>query len=327
MKIKKQFFSGVVRAFWISLAGVLVLSLAMVNPVRADGVPDLTVASTHSGVFSQGGAASYTITVTNLGTATGSTDGITAVTVTDTLPAGLTATGMGGDGWTCPVPVDGVVPPPLTCTRTDVSTILTIGNSYPDITLDVAVDPDAAVDAPYILVNEVTVDGGGEANTSNNIDSDDTTITQKPDLEITMVDSGDFVQGGVDKTYTITVKNVGHAPTNGTAIIVDDFSVDADLTVKSIGGTNWTCVGLVCTRDAGHLILDVGSSFETITLTVDVHLDAGATVTNQADLSGSERGGDLNTTNNSASKAASVIQKPDLTVKKEHTGNFIQGGV
>jgi len=52
MKIKTQFFAGVVRAFgMISLAGLLILTLGMVNSVQAVGVPDLTIDVSHLGNF------------------------------------------------------------------------------------------------------------------------------------------------------------------------------------------------------------------------------------------------------------------------------------
>ena len=60
--------------------------------------PDLTISKTHVGNFTQGQAsASYTITATNSGT--GPTSG--TVTVTDTVPTGLTPTAIGGSGWIC----------------------------------------------------------------------------------------------------------------------------------------------------------------------------------------------------------------------------------
>src|SRR4029434_8869693 len=56
-------------------------------------VPDVTVTKTHAGAFTQGQVgAIYTLTVNNVGT--GATAG--TVTVTDTLPSGLTATGLSG---------------------------------------------------------------------------------------------------------------------------------------------------------------------------------------------------------------------------------------
>src|SRR6202021_2832782 len=63
------------------------------------GVPDLTIAKTANGTFTQGDAAdTYTITVSNAGGA--STSG--TVTVTDTLPAGLSPTAADNatiNGW------------------------------------------------------------------------------------------------------------------------------------------------------------------------------------------------------------------------------------
>src|SRR5205823_1229946 len=63
--------------------------------------PDLTITKTHVGNFTQGDTGkTYTITVTNSGTA--ATTG--TVTVSDTVPSGLTATAIGGTGWTCTQP-------------------------------------------------------------------------------------------------------------------------------------------------------------------------------------------------------------------------------
>src|SRR5205807_7793225 len=93
--------------------------------------PDLSIAKTHVGNFSQGQAgASYAITVTNVGT--GPTLG--TVTVVDTLPAGLTATAINGTGWGCTLAT-------LTCTRADV---LVASASYPSITVTVNVAANAA---------------------------------------------------------------------------------------------------------------------------------------------------------------------------------------
>ena len=65
------------------------------------GVPDLTITKSHSGNFAAGQTgATYTITATNSGNA--ATSG--TVTVTDTVPTGLTATAIAGTGWTCTQP-------------------------------------------------------------------------------------------------------------------------------------------------------------------------------------------------------------------------------
>ena len=117
--------------------------------------PDLTLAKTHAGSFTQGQtAATYTLTVTNGGRcATAGT-----VTVTDTVPSGADGDGDHGDGWTCTQPAG-------PCTRSDV---LAAGASYPAITLTVNVASNAAAS----VTNTATVSGGGETNTANDSASD-----------------------------------------------------------------------------------------------------------------------------------------------------------
>ncbi len=121
---------------------------------------------------------SYSITVGNAGAA--ATTG--AVTVTDTLPAGLTPTGDSGtsNGWT--VSTNGQT---VTATRADV---LAGGASYPALTLTVAV----ANNAPAGVTNTASVAGGGEVNTASGSDSDPTTINLVADLTIGVTDPGNF---------------------------------------------------------------------------------------------------------------------------------------
>ena len=123
-------------------------------------VSDLTIATAQAGTFTQADAGdTYTITVTNSGT--GATSG--TVTVVDTLPSGLTATGLTGAGWTVNFPT-------LTATRADP---LAANGSYPALTLTVNVSSTAASS----VTNTATVSGGGETNTSNDTSSTVTPIT------------------------------------------------------------------------------------------------------------------------------------------------------
>src|SRR5258708_40371165 len=69
--------------------------------VTAPPTPDLTITKTHVGNFTQGDTGKqYTITVTNNGT--GATSGM--VSVSDTVPSGLTTTGISGTNWNCTQP-------------------------------------------------------------------------------------------------------------------------------------------------------------------------------------------------------------------------------
>ncbi len=121
--------------------------------------PDLAIAKSHSGGFVQGDTGkTYTIAVSNTGTL--ATTG--TVIVTDTLPAGLTATALSGTGWTTNLS-------PLSATRSDT---LVASSSYPPLTLTVSVDANATSGT-----NVATVAGGGESNTANNTASDPTSIT------------------------------------------------------------------------------------------------------------------------------------------------------
>ena len=127
--------------------------------VTTAGSPDLAIAKSHAGNFTQGDTAdTYTITVTNIGT--GSSSG--SVIVTDAPPAGLTITAMSGSGWTANLGSS-------TCTRSDA---LAAGASYSPITVTVSV----ATNAPASVTNTAIVSGGGESNTANDTASDPTTV-------------------------------------------------------------------------------------------------------------------------------------------------------
>ena len=120
---------------------------------------DLVIAKSHTGNFTPGQTgAQYTITVTNNGNA----PTLGTVTVTDTLPAGLTATAISGSGWTCTQPSG-------PCMRSDV---LNNGSSYPALTLTVNV----AANASGTLTNSAAVSGGADMVYTNNSASDPTTI-------------------------------------------------------------------------------------------------------------------------------------------------------
>ncbi len=127
--------------------------------VGTDGMPDLAIAVTHTGTFTQGDSGdTYTITVTNIGTAVSSG----AVAVTNILPAGLTAVGFSGPGWTADLGE-------LTCTRSD---SLLPGAAYPPVTLTVNV----SASSPPSVTNVAIVYGGGDTNAANNAAIDVTVI-------------------------------------------------------------------------------------------------------------------------------------------------------
>jgi uncharacterized repeat protein (TIGR01451 family) len=300
---------GVVRALEVLLFGVLcAVMLAWAQRGNAQSGPDLTITKTHSGNFTQSQiGATYTIIVTNSGTSdvlSGNT-----VTVTDTLPAGLTATSFGGNGWGgC---ILGAAP---ACSRGGGNTVLAPGASYPPLTLMVTVDSNA----PASVTNTVTVSGGGDINTGNNSASDPTTIDSGPDLTIAKTHIGNFTQSQIGATYTVTVSNSGGAVSANNTVTVTD-ALPAGLTATSFGGNGWGgCIlgaAPACSRGGGNTVLAPGASYPPLTLTVTVDSNAPASVTNTVTVSG---GGDINTGNNSASDPTTINSgPPDTTI----TGN------
>ena len=162
--------------------------------------PDMRMTKSHVGSFYLGQVgAQYTLTASNVGQTASS--GL--VTVTDNLPAGLTATAASGTGWTCTVGA------PTTCTRSDV---LAAGASYPAITLTVDVSSQAVTP----LTNSVIVSGGGEINTTNNTATDSTIINPKISVNKTRL-------GGAATTL-----NFGFVGTNGLPTALTNIVTTAD---------------------------------------------------------------------------------------------------
>ena len=181
--------------------------------------PVWAVIATHTGTFSQGQTgATYTLTVANT-VWTDQTSG--NVTVTETLPPGLSLVSMSGTGWTC-------TPGAPTCTRTDP---LAAGASYPVITLTVNV---AA--APPWVTNSVTVSGGGLATATA---TDLTTITSAAPIgpQISsggIVNAATSLSGGIAPNEFISLKGTGLGPATG---VVSTITTQLAGTSVLIGGT------------------------------------------------------------------------------------------
>ena len=166
-------------------------------------VADLAINKTHSGNFTVGQNGTYTISVSNNGPS--SEPGV--ITVTDTLPAGLSYVSATGTGWTC-----GAVGQVVTCTHAGP---LANGASLPDITLTVGV---AATAAPSVT-NTASVAGTAFDNQAGNDSSSDLTTVLQPDLSTSTKSVVDLNGGDADPgdtlRYTITlIESGGVAATN-----------------------------------------------------------------------------------------------------------------
>jgi uncharacterized repeat protein (TIGR01451 family) len=245
----------------VSAATVILPAASTATSTPTADPPVLTVSTAHSGRLRQGDSAdAYTLTVSNAATAGPATG---TVTVTDTLPPGLTPVEMTGDGWTCSLAPAALPPtssgrnaPPNTyepqpaCQRSD---SLAPGSAYPPITLRVAV----ANNTQPAVTNTASVSGGGAAQSGTG--TDPTTIGQLPAL----VTSGYPSAGGIlyapftrghsgANTYTIAVANDGYAATSAPVTLHADLP--GGLTATSITAAGgWTCevATLTCTTKPG----------------------------------------------------------------------------
>jgi uncharacterized repeat protein (TIGR01451 family) len=266
--------------------------------------PDMTITKSHTGNFEQGQTgANYTITASNSGLLATTA----AVTVTDTLPTGLTPTAISGTGWSCTLAT-------ITCTRSDV---LAAGASYPAITLTVNV----ASNAPISVTNAATVSGGGETNAGNDQATDATTIEASgPDMTITKSHTGNFYARETGATYTITASNIGASPTTGTVTVTD--TLPTGLTATVMAGTGWICTlaTLTCTRSDA---LASGLSYPPITLTVNVSSSAPSLVTNAATVAG---GGETVTSNDTATDSTTILNLATSSISSMFPDTAVAGG-
>ncbi len=204
-------------------------------------VSDLTVALTPATSFTAGGTGSYRIAVTNAGSQP--TRG--TVTVTASLPVGLTATSLLGPGWTITQGTGSTV----SARR---GSALPPGESYPDLTLDLTV----AAGAPPFLSTSVTVAGGDEIRTVNNVATHLTSILTSSTSQI-LLSSDRYAVPEANGNVPITLRRTGN-PTgtatvrvrtvNGTATAPGDFeAVDRIITFSD--GESTQMVNISVTAD------------------------------------------------------------------------------
>ena len=144
----------------------MLLNAAFVPPTRPGscgldfGVPDAAITLSHSGTFYAGGAGVYTVGVSN----TGTDSTLNAITVTDTLPAGLAYVSATGTGWS--FSVSGQI---VTATYAGA---LPAGATAP---FTITVTPSAA--AVPSVTNRAYVSTGGDSNAANDSASDPTAVS------------------------------------------------------------------------------------------------------------------------------------------------------
>ncbi|MEO7962459.1 MAG: hypothetical protein ABIT38_00960 [Gemmatimonadaceae bacterium] len=274
--------------------------------------PDLALSKLAVGSFAAGKNASYSLTVTNVGSA--STTGTT--TMTDVLPAGVTFVSATGSGWSCSA-VAGTV----TCTTT---TIFTAGStSVVQLTVTLGASP------TQTITNTGTVKTPGDNNPSNDSSTVTTSInTPPPPVDLQIIKTSGPMQIGKTGTFTFDVKNVGATATTLPIIITDELPAGLTFVNGSGGGFVCSAIGqsVTCTRTAPL----APPLTATVAVTVDVGSATPSSVTNVGIV---KTGGDVNATNDTSKVTVPVAActtcgggaEPDLKMLKELVGSAVPG--
>ncbi len=264
---------------------------------------DLAIAKSGPASVIAAGVVGYTLVVTNAGPSDAA-----ALTVTDSLPPGVTFVSVTGTGWTC-TPSGNVT---VTCTRPALAT----GAAAPPITVTVTAPSQATSLTNSASVTSSTADPDG----SNNSDTAITLVTASADLSLTK--SGPpTVSATGSVTYSLVVANAG--PSDATALTVTDV-LPAGVTFVSASGTGWTCtaagnVSVDCTLPS----LPTGATAPTITVVVTAPPQA-VSLSNTASVASTTSDPDL--TNNTDSATTGVSAVADLAIAKSGPATVVAAG-
>jgi len=265
--------------------------------------PPTIVKSFSAATVGLNGSVTLTFTLTNPNPATD----LTGVSFSDDMPAGLLIANPDSLGGTCDTSLVTLLP-----TNISLTGAVLPANTSCMLSIDVLA---TTAGEQVNTTGAVTSVEGGTGGTATA-----TVTVVVPDLTIAMSHTGNFVRPQSGATYTITGSNSGGADTS--ALITVNDTLPAGLTATDFSGVNWNCTlsPLQCTRGD---VLFAGTSFEQITLTVDVAPNAASSVTNTATVSG---GAETNTANDSASDVTQVdaallmsAQTASLTVAAGNT--------
>lgn len=244
------------------------------------GSVDLSIGMTDSpDPVSTGAALTYAITVTN-----NSTGAATGVTVTDTLPAGVSFASASASQGAC------------TESAGTVSCALGALGGNAAASVSIVVTPNTA----GTLTNNASVSATeADPNAVNNSASATTSAVVLSDLSVAQSASPNPVDAGAPLTYTITVTNGG--PGAASAVVLSD-SLPGAVSFVSATPTQGSC-----SHSAGVVTCVMGALANGASATVAVVVTPttpGVTLSNTVTVSGAES--DTNSGNNAATSSVTV---------------------
>ena len=240
---------------------------ASVDQVAVPAYVDLAITKTHDvGTIQVGGTVGYTLVVSN----NGPTPDPGPITITDTLPVGLTPTTVTGAGLNC-----GISNATVTCTSL---APLAVGASL-TVKIGARVDP-----AAYPSVTNTATVSTPSAETTLANNSASTTDPVDPLVVLELTKSLDAQLGG-SAVWAFRVTNLGPSATVVPIVVTDPLP--AGLTYVGASGDGWICEAasntVTCTYTAS---LAAGTSAPTLRIGTQITAAPGSSIVNTASASG-----------------------------------------
>jgi uncharacterized repeat protein (TIGR01451 family)/fimbrial isopeptide formation D2 family protein len=265
--------------------------------------PDLILSKSHTGNLFQGqNGVTFTLVVTNIGLDASSGP----ITVTDTFPAGLTPISASGGGWSC-----GVSAPVVSCTN---NAVAFSGASLNAINIIANV-----VNNGSSTTNTAVVGGGGEAAalTGNNT-AQDPVLVLTP-IQVSKAFSPNPIVNGQITNLIISLSNLNAVGGSIPVSLTD--TMPAQITLAGVASANCSVSSLSAVL--GTSVVQVGTAtlnpLQTCVVTVPVTASAQGAWTNVINPT------DVTPNTNAPAVASLVVNAPNLSVSKTHTGTFFAG--
>lgn len=255
--------------------------------------PNVTIAKTAPGTATVGGSLSYGLTVQNTGTASAD-----SVSVSDTLPAGLTYVSA--------------VPAPTGVSGNTL--IWNLGTIAAGGSRGITINTTASTNAPATVQNCATVSTSSPGDPAGDNNSCAGTTVQRPN--VTIVKTGpSTVTAGEGMAYTLTYRNTGDA---AAATVQVRDTLPAGVTYVSATPAPSSVSGQVLTWNFGSLAAG-GQGAITLNVNVAATVANGTVVTNQSTISTTSSGDDPS---DNTSTTNTTVQWADVAVVKTSPQSF-----
>jgi uncharacterized repeat protein (TIGR01451 family) len=263
---------------------------------------DLKLEKTSAGSFVKSVQGGYTLKVTNVGTAASAG----TLTVTDTLPAGVTFVASGttltgaatATDVSCTAATATATGQVVTCTSTATYTLAPAGTFSINFKVNVGQTAGVPCVAPLTgqcVTNNAVVSAPGDGVPANDTASVTTQIVTGPDLVLVKAALTNPMTVNNNATYTLQVSNIGPvdapftAPGGVPADITVTDTLPANMQFVSAIGTDWKCaaVAQVVTCTTAKVVTANGGQASLINLVVKpLAALVNQTVTNKAEVQG-----------------------------------------